>query len=105
MDNGTKLRTALRVAMSLYTAFMVWQATVAQMGYKWLTVLWAFLTIGAGWAVDALTTYFNQDYTVEGATGTKITREMKKLKDTQWDTVEEPADSYIEEEGEEHGEE
>lgn len=97
MNKGTKIRTALRVAMSLYTAFMVWQATVASMGYKWLTILWAFLTIAAGWSVDALTTYFNQDYTVEGETGTKLTREMKKLRGHAVETVEEPEDACIEE--------
>lgn len=37
----------------------------------------------------------NHDFTVEGATGTTITREMKELRDHVPMTVEEPEDSYI----------
>ncbi len=81
MNNGTKIRTVLRVAMSLYTGFMIWQATVASMGYKWLTIVWALLTIAAGWTVDVLTTYFNQDYSKEAAIGTGITRQLKRQKE------------------------
>ena len=56
----------------------------------------------------------NHDFTIEGVTGTTITREMKELKDHEWETVEEQTDSYIDDEdnyevfeygGEEHGEE
>ena len=49
----------------------------------------------------------NHDFTVEGDTGTKVTREMKKLRDFIPQTVEEPEDSFIEEEESEveHGEE
>lgn len=95
MNSGTKIRTALRVAMSLYTAFMIWQATVASMGYKWLTIIWAFLTIAAGWAVDFLTTYYNNDYTVEGEVGTKVTREMKARRGDTIEPAEEPEDSEV----------
>lgn len=37
----------------------------------------------------------NHDFTVEGETGTKITREMKELRDHVPMTVEEPEDSHI----------
>lgn len=39
--------------------------------------------------------YYNNDFTVEGATGTKVTREMKALRDTEWEKAEEPEDSVI----------
>lgn len=41
--------------------------------------------------------YYNQNYTPEGITGTLITREMKEQCEEEQPTVEEPADSYIEE--------
>ena len=37
----------------------------------------------------------NHDFTVEGETGTKITREMKELRDHVPVTVDEPEDSHI----------
>ena len=37
----------------------------------------------------------NHDFTVEGDTGTKITREMKELRDHVPMTVDEPEDSHI----------
>jgi hypothetical protein len=78
MNNGTKVRTALRIAVSLYTGFMIWQAAIASMGYKKLTIVWAFLTIAAGWAVDALTTYYNNDYTETAAKHTANMRQEKR---------------------------
>ena len=84
MNKGTRIRTALRIAMSLYTAFMVWQATVVSLGYKWLTIVWALLTIAAGWTVDALTTYWNNDYTPEACEGTGYTRLQKKMKEEKY---------------------
>lgn len=53
------------------------------------------------------TAWKNHDFSVEGATGTNITREMKKLRDYVPMNVEEPEDSYIvEAESEvEHGDE
>lgn len=39
----------------------------------------------------------NHDFTVEGATGTKITREMKTFRDYVPQNVEEPEDSYVSE--------
>ncbi len=50
--------------------------------------------------------YRNNDFSVEGDTGTKITREMKELREHIPMTADEPEDSFIEEESEvEHGEE
>lgn len=51
------------------------------------------------------TAWKNHDFTVEGATGTNITREMKELRDYVPMNVEEPEDSYIVESEVEHGNE
>lgn len=96
MNTGTKIRTALRIAVSLNTAIYAVTAAVGNLGWGWLTITWAVMTILSDFAVSALTTYYNQDYTVEGDTGTKITREMKANRNNTMPNVEEPEDSFIE---------
>ncbi len=95
MNNGTKIRTALRVAVSLNTAVYAVTAAVGQLGWGWLTVAWAVLTIISDFAVAFVTTYYNNDYTVEGATGTAITREMKARRGDTIETADEPEDSEV----------
>lgn len=77
MNKGTKIRTALRIAVSLNTAIYAVSAAVGALGFGWLTMVWAILTIISDFAVSALTTYFNQDYTEEACIGTGITRQLK----------------------------
>lgn len=95
MNNGTKIRTALRVAVSLNTAVYAVTAAIGQLGWGWLTVAWAVLTIISDFAVAFVTTYYNNDYTVEGATGTAITREMKARREDTIETADEPEDSEV----------
>lgn len=80
MNTGTKIRTALRIAVSLNTAIYAVSAAVGALGFGWLTMVWAILTIISDFAVSALTTYFNQDYTEEACIGTGITRQLKAEK-------------------------
>ena len=103
MNNGTKIRTALAVAIAFYTAVL--KTDVADFGNATANTIYQIVMKMATFVVIFLITYYNNDYTIEGHTGTQITREMKALKDHEWETVEEPADSFIEEEGEGHGEE
>ena len=77
MNTGTKIRTALRVAVSLNTAVYAVTAAVGQLGFGWLTVAWAILTIISDFAVAFLTTFFNNDYTEVAA---KHTAEMRQEK-------------------------
>ena len=95
MNNGTKLRTIARVIASLNTAVYAVSAGIAGLGFNKLTVVWAVLTIIVDFAVAFITTYYNNDYTVEGATGTKVTRDMKEIADTQWEPAEEPEDAEV----------
>ena len=101
MNNGTMIRTVLVIATCFNTALMA--TDVAQFNNPKLNLIYKVLSVIANFIIVFCATYFNNDFTVEGATGTKITREMKALKDHEWETAEEPADSYIEEEGEEDG--
>ena len=103
MNNGTIIRTVLVIATCFNTALMA--TDVAQFNNPKLNLIYKVLSVIANFIIVFCATYFNNDFTVEGETGTKITREMKALKDHEWETAEEPADSYIEEGGEAHGEE
>ena len=97
MNKGTKLRTVARVIASLNTAVYAVSAGIAGLGFNKLTVMWAVLTIIVDFAVAFITTYYNNDYTVEGATGTKVTRDMKELAETEWVQGEEPDDAEVSE--------
>ncbi len=78
MNTGTKIRTALRIAVSLNTAVYAVTAAVGQLGWGWLTVAWAVLTIISDFAVAFLTTYFNNDYTEVAARHTAEMRQEKR---------------------------
>lgn len=115
MNTGTKIRTALRIAVSLNTAIYAVSAAVGALGFGWLTMVWAILTIISDFAVSALTTYFNQDYTEEACIGTGITRQLKAEKNANYageyfymnkieDTEEKSEDMYDIEEGAEEEE-
>lgn len=77
MNTGTKVRTALRVAVSLNTAVYAVTAAVGQLGFGWLTIAWAVLTIISDFAVAFLTTFFNNDYTKVAAQHTAEMRQHK----------------------------
>lgn len=81
MNKGTKIRTALRIIVSIYSAFCVHQVAISQLGdmlgVPWLAVVCAIIVVLLGLVVDALTTYYNNDYTEEACIGTGITRQLK----------------------------
>ena len=77
MNKGTIIRTALRVAVSLNTAILAVSAAVAGLNNSKVSMIWAVLTIISDFAVSALTTYYNNDYTAEAAQGTGLTRQLK----------------------------
>ena len=78
MNTGTKIRTALRIAVSLNTAVYAVTAAVGQLGWGWLTVAWAVLTIISDFAVAFFTTYYNNDYTEVAAKHTADMRQEKR---------------------------
>lgn len=91
MSKGTKIRTALRIAVSLDTAAFTAAAAIGELGIGWLTFSWAIFVVVTDFAVSALTTYCNQDYTPEAAEGTGLTRLLKSKSDGEdfFDAVEE----------------
>ena len=84
MNKGTKIRTALRIAFSIYTAFCMWQVSIGklseQLNAPWLVALCAIVIVVSGITVDVLTTYYNNDYTEVAA---KHTGEMRQEKQEQ----------------------
>ena len=93
MNNGTKIRTALAVATSINMALAT--IDVAQFGNEKVNTAYKVISVLVNAVVVGLVAYYNNDYTVEGTVGTKITREMKELRDHVPVTVEEPEDSHI----------
>lgn len=93
MNFGTKLRTVLAVATSLNTALLATDLT----GFNNHTVdiIYKIVSIILNFVIVACVTYYNNDYTVEGDTGTKTTRQMKELRDYVPDYVEEPEDAEV----------
>lgn len=93
MNNGTRIRTALAIAIAFYTAVL--KTDVADFGNATVNTIYQIIMKMATFVVIFLITYYNNDFTVEGQTGTKITREMKALRDHVAETVEEPEDSEV----------
>ena len=84
MNTGTKIRTALRIAVSLNTAIYAVSAAIGALGFGWLTMAWTIFTIASDFVVSALTTYYNQNYTEEACIGTGITRQLKAEKNSDY---------------------
>ena len=78
MDTGTKVRTALRIAVSLNTAVYAVAAAVNDLNIGRVSFAWMVLTIISDFVVSALTTYYNNDYTEEAC---QYTGEMRLAKD------------------------
>jgi len=74
MNFGTKLRTVLRIVVSLNTAVYAVSAAVMDVGCKPLTLVWTGLTIASDFAVAAVTTYYNNDYTDAACRATGMMR-------------------------------
>lgn len=93
MNIGTKIRTILAVATSLNTALLATDLT----GFNnpTLDTIYKVVSIILNFVIVACVTYYNNDYSPEGQTGTAITREMKELANSEWDYVEEPEDAEV----------
>lgn len=111
-NTGTKIRTIAFAIACVNQAIA--SVGAVDLGNATANLVYNIISLAFTIIAGAFALYYNNDFTVEGATGTQITREMKALKDHEWETAEEPVDSYIDDEdnyevfeygGEEHGEE
>ena len=93
MNFGTKLRTVLAVATSLNTALLA--TDIAGFNNGVLDMIYKVASVVLNFVIVACVTYYNNDYTPEGQTGTQIAREMKELRDFETEYVEEPEDAEV----------
>lgn len=93
MNFGTKLRTILAIATSLNTALLATDLTGFNNGV--LDMIYKVASVVLNFVIVACVTYYNNDYTPEGQTGTQIAREMKELRDFETEYVEEPEDAEV----------
>ena len=93
MNFGTKLRTILAIATALNTANVM--SAFAEFENPIISTIYKVLSLIALVIVLSANTYYNNDYTVEGDTGTKTTRQMKELRNFEAETVEEPEDAEV----------
>lgn len=103
MNFGTKVRTIARVVASLNTAVYAVSASVAGLGFDWLTLVWAILTIVVDFAVAFFTTYYNNDYTkiaCEHTGAMRLEKQQTKGKVNGEDFVDEIEEDIEESEGE-----
>lgn len=81
MNKGTRIRTALRILVSFYSALCVYQVAINELAEmldaKWIAVVCAILIVLLGIVVDTVTTWYNNDFTEEGCIGTNLTRQLK----------------------------
>lgn len=75
MDNGTRIRTALAIALALYTAFL--KTDVTDFGNDTVNLIYQICMKVVTFVVIFLITYYNNDYTEAAAYGTGITRQIK----------------------------
>lgn len=83
MNNGTRIRTALGVAIALYTA--LYKVDVTDFGNNTVNLIYQILMKAVTFVVIFLVTYYNNDYTEAACIGTGVTRQLKAEK----------GDSYI----------
>lgn len=75
MNNGTILRTVLVLATCFNTALMA--TDVTQFHNPTVNLAYRILSVIANFIIVFCATYFNNDYTEQGAEGTGYTRQLK----------------------------
>ena len=78
MNSGTKIRTALAVAIALYVALI--KTDLTTFGNATVDLIYQIAMKVVTFVVIFIVTYYNQDYTEEACQGTGLTRYLKALK-------------------------
>ena len=99
MHNGTRIRSALAIAIALYTAFL--KTDVADFGNETVNLIYQICMKLVTFVVIFLITYYNNDYTEEACIGTGITRQLKAEKKDDYigDIFFEDIDEEVDQEG------
>lgn len=98
MNTGTKIRTAAFAIACVNQAIA--SVGAVDLGNATANMIYNIISLSFTIIAGAFALYYNNDFTVEGMTGTQITREMKALRNQEYSYVEEPDDSFVIEESE-----
>lgn len=93
MNTGTRIRTVLAIATCLNTALLA--TDVAQFGNEKVNEAYRIISVILNFVIVACVTWFNNDYSVEADTHTKLMRQEKELRDFAPETAEEPEDAEV----------
>lgn len=93
MNSGTIIRTILAIATCLNTALLA--TDVAQFGNEKVNEAYKIISVILNFVIVACVTWFNNDYSVEADTHTKLMRQAKELRNYVPMTVDEPEDSEV----------
>lgn len=93
MNSGTKIRTIAFAVACVNQAIA--SVGAVDFGNETANVIYNIISVAVTIIAGSFALYFNNDFTVEGETGTQITREMKKMRDMAVETADEPLDSYV----------
>ena len=99
MNTGTKIRTIAFAIACVNQAIA--SVGAVDLGNATANLVYNIISLACTICAGAFALYYNNDFTVEGETGTKITREMKKFRDTTTADYVEPDDAEVREDGEE----
>lgn len=93
MNRGTRIRViAFAVACVNQSIASV---GAVDLGNETANLVYNIISLVFTIIAGAFALYFNNDFTVEGQTGTQITREMKARRGDTIETAEEPEDSEV----------
>lgn len=99
MNRGTKIRViAFAVACVNQSIASV---GAVDLGNETANLIYNIISLAFTIAAGSFALYYNNDFTVEGETGTKLTREMKAFRNETVTEQIEPDDSEVVEDGEE----
>ena len=93
MNRGTKIRTIAFAIACVNQAIA--SVGAVDLGNATANLVYNIISLAFTIIAGAFALYYNNDFTVEGETGTKITREMKERRGETIETAEEPEDSEV----------
>lgn len=93
MNRGTKIRVFAFAVACVNQAIS--SVGAVDFGNATANLIYNIISVAVTIIAGSFALYFNNDFTIEGETGTKLTRQMKALRDYEPETVEEPEDSEV----------
>lgn len=99
MNKGTKIRTFAFAIACVNQAIA--SVGAVDFGNATANLIYNIISVAVTIIAGSFALYYNNDFTVEGETGTKLTREMKAFRGETVTEHVEPDDAEVREDGEE----